>query len=321
MTLLPGYIGRIGAGVLELLTSRVLCYHEAYGGVLVAVDHVRVLQSAGRILDELPHVHMDILYQAIVFSPQRGDVMCGYITQVGRDHVGCVLYGCFNASVVCSVGGASGDGVRSEWWTREFGEGDKVWFVVTQLDVTGSLLSLRGEYISVEGEVVRGEGCGVGEHLHGDDVMVECEGVGVGGEGMTDSGVRSDTPTERKHRHKKKREKRIPVKEEVEEGGGVCVGMVRDEEVDGRLFDVGETGEEVKVKKRKKRKREREEEDGGKAQRHRKRRKLNGEGGGCDEGGCDEGDKSVLVERKKTHKHRHSVGEGSPSREQKRIKY
>ena len=324
VTLLPGYIGRISAGVLELLTCRVLLYHEAYGGVLVAVDHVRVLQSAGRILDELPHVHMDILYQAIVFSPQRGDVMCGYITQVGRDHVGCVLYGCFNASVVCSVSGDGEEGVRSEWWTREFGEGEKVWFVVTQLDVTGSLLSLRGEYISAEGEGGRREECTVGEHLRGDDVVVKCESVDVGGEDVIDSGVSSgDTPTGRRHRNKKKRDIKISVKEEVEEGGGVCGGLVIGERVEGRLCDTGESGKEGKVNKRKKRKRERmEEEDGGKGPRHKKRRKLNSDGSGCEEGGCDgDVDKSELVRRKKkAHKHKHLVRDGSNFREHKRIK-
>ena len=33
---------------------------------------------------------------------QAGNVMCGEVNKVGVDHIGCLLFGCFNTAVTCS---------------------------------------------------------------------------------------------------------------------------------------------------------------------------------------------------------------------------
>ena len=236
VTLLPCYLGRVGSGVIELLTRRILHYNELYGGVLLAFSHVRVLQRTGRILDELPHIHIDVQYTATVFRPEKGDVMRGYVTKVGRDHVGCVLYGCFNASVVCS-----GDGGRSDWWSREFGEGEEVWFVVTKLDVTKGLLSLRGEYLDLGvgegggggggGGDTREDGRELKKQVLSDNVIVRGEGVmGKGDGGIVNGQHRSKQKRKKKHKEEKEEEKE---EEEGERGGGGAALLERLSEGEG----------------------------------------------------------------------------------------
>ena len=301
VTLLPCYLGRVGSGVIETLTKRILHYSELYGGVLLAFSHVRVLQSTGRILDELPHIHIDVQYTATVFRPEKGDVMRGYVTKVGKDHVGCVLYGCFNASVVCS-----GDKGRSDWWSREFGEGEEVWFVVTKLDVTKRLLSLRGEYLDL-GEMGKREGGGGGggggamgaggeseelkERVQSDDAIVRGEGVVVKGDGVIVNG---------EHRSKQKRKKKHKDKEEgVEDEGGergeVGVDVAVMERLGGGGGERG-SGDEVSQKKKRKR-REKHELSG-----------VTRDG----EGGSDGGSQNK-PRKKDKHRMKEGIGDGDAS--------
>ena len=65
-----------------------------------------------------------------------------------------------------------------EWNSRTFYEGEKVWFIVTKVEITGNILSLRGEYIATGVMEVGGEGRGGGgregggERVTGGEVVV-----------------------------------------------------------------------------------------------------------------------------------------------------
>ena len=62
-----------------------------------------------------------------------------------------------------------------EWSSRTFYEGEKVWFIVTKVEITGSILSLRGEYIATGAMEVGGGGRGGGgggERVTGGEVVV-----------------------------------------------------------------------------------------------------------------------------------------------------
>lgn len=36
-------------------------------------------------------------------------VMCGHVNRVGVDHIGCLLFNCFNVSVTCSADSETDD--------------------------------------------------------------------------------------------------------------------------------------------------------------------------------------------------------------------
>ena len=90
----------IGDGVLEHLNDKILRYSRDLGGVFLSYSKPRVLQEAGRIIDEHPHIHFDLDYKAYVFRPRVGSVLTGVVNNIGDDHIGCLVYDCFNASVV-----------------------------------------------------------------------------------------------------------------------------------------------------------------------------------------------------------------------------
>ena len=145
MSLLPCYLGRLAEGILEQLNRRVLRYSEEYGGVLLSYSKPCVLQSCGRIMDEQPHIHFDVRFTACIFRPTIGSVLCGTVNKIGADYIGCLVYDCFNASVVRE---AQQLRVTNGWLAR-IELGSKVLFRVTRMDIAGGILSLRGEHFDI----------------------------------------------------------------------------------------------------------------------------------------------------------------------------
>ena len=145
MALLPSYIGRISEGVYEHLNGKVLHYVDDLGGVLLSYSRPRVLQSAGKILDEQPHVHFELEYTAHVFRPRVGSVLCGVVNNIGDDHIGCLVYDCFNVAI-----NMHGKHRRSK--NRAFllncEVGKEVRFCVTELEIVAEILSIKGELLS-----------------------------------------------------------------------------------------------------------------------------------------------------------------------------
>ena len=147
LSLLPCYIGRLGEGIIEHLNAKVMRYCNHYGGVLLSYSKPTVLQRIGRIFDEQPHIHFDVRFNAYIFKPLVGSVLCGTVNKIGHsgNHLGCLVYECFNASVTAGkVRTATGS---KNGWIQNFQLGAKVWFKVTTLDVVGGILSVRGEHV------------------------------------------------------------------------------------------------------------------------------------------------------------------------------
>lgn len=140
LSLLPSFIGNLSKGITEHLSSKILKYSTDFSGVLLSYSKPTLIHEEGKILDEQPHVHFEVTYYATIFRPVLGSVFCGTVNKVGVDHVGCLLYDCFNVTVV-----SSGHTGSFPWG---FEEQSTIWFIVTCLDTTGDLLSLTGEYLN-----------------------------------------------------------------------------------------------------------------------------------------------------------------------------
>ena len=144
--LLPAYVGRIADGVIEYLNGKVLTYCSQNNGVLLMYSKPAVLQSKGKILDESPHIHMDISYSAYVFRPLLGSRLYGTVNKVGVDHIGCLAYDCFNVSIITSERTLGGkNGISSRY--RHVEEGSVVPFRVVAINIptSGEVLTLTGE--------------------------------------------------------------------------------------------------------------------------------------------------------------------------------
>ncbi|XP_042166177.1 DNA-directed RNA polymerase I subunit RPA43 [Oncorhynchus tshawytscha] len=137
IALSPMYLKKKRTGIQEELNTELLRYSESLKGVPLAYDEVSLLGQHGDIYDDNGYIHLDIQANFVVFQPQRGQKLLGTVNKLGVSHVGCLVHGCFNASVPKPAH------VTMETW-REAGPriGAELEFEVCQLDtdIVGVLL-------------------------------------------------------------------------------------------------------------------------------------------------------------------------------------
>ena len=149
ISLLPCFVGRLSQGILEHLNKKLLRYSQQYRGVLLAYSKPCVQQTHGRILDEQPHIHFDLQYTAYVFRPVIGSIVCGTVNKVGGDHVGCLVYDCFNASVFSEHRERKERRTLNGLFTSQFMVGSKIWFRVVSMENISGILSIIGEHFDL----------------------------------------------------------------------------------------------------------------------------------------------------------------------------
>ncbi|XP_055749413.1 DNA-directed RNA polymerase I subunit RPA43 [Salvelinus fontinalis] len=140
IALSPMYLKKKRTGIQEELNTELLRYSESLKGVPLAYDEVSLLGQHGDIYDDNGYIHLDIQANFVIFQPQRGQKLLGTVNKLGVSHVGCLVHGCFNASVPRPAH------VTMETW-REAGPriGAELEFEVCQLDAdTVGVLLIRG---------------------------------------------------------------------------------------------------------------------------------------------------------------------------------
>ncbi|NWX07407.1 RPA43 polymerase, partial [Caloenas nicobarica] len=99
VALAPRYLGRKRSGIRAQLDAELLRYSESFQGVPVAYDNIKVVGELGDIYDDQGFVHLDIEADFVIFSPKKGKKLVGVINKVAPSHIGCLIHGCFNASI------------------------------------------------------------------------------------------------------------------------------------------------------------------------------------------------------------------------------
>ncbi|KAM7373102.1 hypothetical protein PAMP_007982 [Pampus punctatissimus] len=136
----PLYLNKKRTGIQEELEAELLRFSESLKGVPLAYDNIRIVGQNGRIYDDSGYIHMDIEANFIVFQPTKGQKLLGKVNKLGVNHVGCLVHGCFNASI------PKPNLVSVETW-RDTGPriGTELEFEVTALDAdTVGVLLIRG---------------------------------------------------------------------------------------------------------------------------------------------------------------------------------
>ncbi|XP_078123684.1 DNA-directed RNA polymerase I subunit RPA43 [Sander vitreus] len=136
----PIYLNKKRTGIQEELEADLLKFSQSLKGVPLAYDNIRIVSQHGGIYDDSGYIHMDIEAHFIVFQPQRGQTLLGNVNKLGVSHVGCLVHGCFNASI------PKPNLVSVETW-RDAGPriGAELEFEVTALDAdTAGVLLIRG---------------------------------------------------------------------------------------------------------------------------------------------------------------------------------
>ena len=202
ISLLPCFVGRLSQGILEHLDMKLLRYSEQYGGVLLAYSKPCVQQTHGRILDEQPHIHFDLAYTAYVFRPVIDSIVCGTVNNVGGDHVGCLVYDCFNASVFAKQSTKGQKGLNGLF--SEFVVGLKIWFRVISIENVSGILSIVGEYFDISGLSQEAKLSSV---THGNDIDTSLLQGQSDLELITRSSEDDNEPTVKVDRNQKKKRK------------------------------------------------------------------------------------------------------------------
>ncbi|NXY01465.1 RPA43 polymerase, partial [Pteruthius melanotis] len=95
----PRFLGRKRSGIRAQLDAELLRYSESLQGVPVAYDNIKVVGELGDIYDDQGFIHLNIEADFIIFSPTKGKKLVGVINKVAPSHIGCLIHGCFNASI------------------------------------------------------------------------------------------------------------------------------------------------------------------------------------------------------------------------------
>lgn len=84
VSLLPGDLGDIYAGIRRSIYGFLMKYHEKVGGVVLAVSSLSFADRAreGRITDEMPHIHFDVKAKVQAFCPRPGQTLTGRVNKV-----------------------------------------------------------------------------------------------------------------------------------------------------------------------------------------------------------------------------------------------
>ncbi|XP_010871627.1 DNA-directed RNA polymerase I subunit RPA43 [Esox lucius] len=140
IALSPMYLKKKRTGIQEELNTELLRYSESLKGVPLAYDEVCVLGQHGDIYDDSGYIHLDIQANFVVFQPRKGQKLLGVVNKLSMNHAGCLVHGCFNASIPKPAH------VTVETW-RDAGPriGAELEFEVCQLDAdTVGVILIRG---------------------------------------------------------------------------------------------------------------------------------------------------------------------------------
>ncbi|XP_061681581.1 DNA-directed RNA polymerase I subunit RPA43 [Syngnathoides biaculeatus] len=244
----PMYLNKKKTGLQGELQAELLKFSPRLQGVPLAYDNIQIVRHFGDIYDDSGYIHMDIEANFIIFQPKKGQRLLGKVNKLGVSHVGCLVHGCFNASIpkpsLVSV---------DTWWEAGPRIGSELEFEVIALDAdTAGVLLIRGrlDKTRVQEMLSFSES---GELSVSVD-QAELEDTAVVAE-PNDEFIEDNSIKKKKKKKKKKKDK---IKEEIEEEAalsffqGDCHVTLEPEEK--------KSGTKGEKKKKKKEKRIKEEE-------------------------------------------------------------
>ncbi|XP_004415619.1 PREDICTED: DNA-directed RNA polymerase I subunit RPA43 [Odobenus rosmarus divergens] len=141
IALSPRYLNRKRTGIREQLDAELLRYSESLLGVPIAYDNIKVVGELGDIYDDQGHIHLNIEADFVIFCPEPGQKLMGTVNKVSSSHIGCLVHGCFNASI------PKPEQMPAEQWQNlEINVGDELEFEVFRLDSDAAgVFCIRGK--------------------------------------------------------------------------------------------------------------------------------------------------------------------------------
>lgn len=131
------------------LNDMLLKYNEDLQGIpitfsAIEYDHGK---ECGRIMDEQPWIHVDIVTTVLLFKPSAGKTIYGKICQTSDSHVALLVYGIFNASIASEeLGSKYAFNQASQTWESSEGDlivGELVQCRILNLNFANGVLSIN----------------------------------------------------------------------------------------------------------------------------------------------------------------------------------
>jgi len=145
----PCYWNQPNAGILYKLNKNLMKHIDELGGVLMAFWNIRVLEDKGFILDDTPHIHFPISFEALIFCPMIGTKLVGKVNKIGVDHIGLLVLDVFNASISAASLSEEYTKVEEDCWqhktTQEnLQEGESIEFLLSGFSRSKDIISIYG---------------------------------------------------------------------------------------------------------------------------------------------------------------------------------
>ncbi|XP_073533941.1 DNA-directed RNA polymerase I subunit RPA43 [Phyllobates terribilis] len=152
IALSPKYMSKKRSGITEHLTAELLKYNVVLEGVPVAYDNIKLIGELGDIYDDIGYIHINIEADFVVFQPQYGEKLVGVVNKKAPSHIGCLVHGCFNASIPRPMKMAV-----EAWQHVDVNVGDQLEFEVFRLDSDAvGVLCIRGRLSRImEAEAIK----------------------------------------------------------------------------------------------------------------------------------------------------------------------
>ncbi|XP_067854412.1 DNA-directed RNA polymerase I subunit RPA43 isoform X2 [Heptranchias perlo] len=139
IALSPMYLSRKRTGIERQLKTELLRFSESLQGVPIAYDKVKLVGELADIYDDQGYIHLNIEADFVIFRPKTGQKLVGVVNKVAPSHLGCLVHGCFNASI------PKPHHANGIWPGFAVSVGDSLKFEVVQLDAdVAGVLCIRG---------------------------------------------------------------------------------------------------------------------------------------------------------------------------------
>ncbi|XP_071954864.1 DNA-directed RNA polymerase I subunit RPA43-like [Antedon mediterranea] len=158
ITLPPKYLGRLKAGVNDIINADLGLYSDRLGGVMIAFSNLRMCKPTGTIVDDQAFIHFDVQLDEIIFKPAIGSWLKGIVNKKGENYIGCLVHRCFNASIPKPKHQVNG------WIGFDLELGEEFLFCVTRLESAHDVLSIAGMFNDSEQNYDLADGALPNEH-------------------------------------------------------------------------------------------------------------------------------------------------------------
>lgn len=142
LALAPKFLHKKRSGIKENLDAELLKYNVVLEGVPLAYDDIKIVGELGDIYDDVGYIHINIEADFVIFQPQCGQTLVGVVNKKAPSHIGCLIHGCFNASIPRPMR------IPVEvWQCMEVNIGDQLQFEVFRLDSDAvGVFCIRGRF-------------------------------------------------------------------------------------------------------------------------------------------------------------------------------